>query len=264
MTERRKGITAPMRWIYLSPHPDDAALCAGGLIYDQSRAGEVVEIWTLMSGFPETEVLSDFAVEMHARWLTTSARETIELRREEDRLAATILGVKVVHFNFVDAIYRRGRDGSALYADPVSALPHAEDAQLLAQAGSVLFRRLRNKDAVVCLLGIGDHVDHVLVRQAAETLCRPLLYVADFPYIVNHPEAIDVKTEGLKPSARAVSEEGLSAWVMAVESYRSQLSTVFEGMTPRSAIRDYWGADCGIRLWFPADCSTGLDSGLES
>ncbi|MCE7860069.1 MAG: PIG-L family deacetylase, partial [Chloroflexi bacterium CFX2] len=29
----------PMRWIYLSPHLDDAALSAGGWIFDQTRAG---------------------------------------------------------------------------------------------------------------------------------------------------------------------------------------------------------------------------------
>jgi hypothetical protein len=37
-----------MRWIYLSPHLDDAALSAGGLIYEQTQAGIQVEIWTFI------------------------------------------------------------------------------------------------------------------------------------------------------------------------------------------------------------------------
>lgn len=41
-----------MRWIYISPHLDDAVLSAGGLIYEQTRAGHEVEIWTFMCGFP--------------------------------------------------------------------------------------------------------------------------------------------------------------------------------------------------------------------
>jgi LmbE family N-acetylglucosaminyl deacetylase len=33
-----------MRWIYLSPHFDDAVLSCGGLIFDQAQAGTPVEI----------------------------------------------------------------------------------------------------------------------------------------------------------------------------------------------------------------------------
>ena len=41
-----------MRWIYLSPHLDDAVFSAGGLIYEQTQAGTPVEIWTIMCGDP--------------------------------------------------------------------------------------------------------------------------------------------------------------------------------------------------------------------
>src|SRR5690606_25674008 len=52
------GKNAGMRWIYLSPHLDDAALSAGGWIYDQVQAGNSVEIWNLMCGLPPTTELS--------------------------------------------------------------------------------------------------------------------------------------------------------------------------------------------------------------
>jgi len=39
-----------MRWIYLSPHFDDAVLSCGGLIFDQTCGGTAVEIWTVFAG----------------------------------------------------------------------------------------------------------------------------------------------------------------------------------------------------------------------
>ena len=55
-----------MRWIYISPHLDDAVLSAGGLIYEQTRAGMDVEIWNFMCGFPPSEELSPYAQILHS------------------------------------------------------------------------------------------------------------------------------------------------------------------------------------------------------
>jgi len=238
-----------MRWIYLSPHPDDAALCAGGLIYEQRRAGEAVQIWTLMSGAPASHALSSFAAEMHAKWGTGTAEATVALRRAEDLQAAEILKAQLVHFGFVDAIYRRGPNGGELYSDPVGASISPADAQLPARMSRELDLGLLPNDKVVCLLGIGDHVDHVLVRRAAEMLGRTLLYVADFPYVLRHPDSVTAKTGNLRASVQLVSEGGLEAWIGAVETYRSQLGAVFDDLEVRSAIRDYWAMAGGIRVW---------------
>jgi len=39
-----------MRWIYISPHFDDAVLSCGGLIWEQTHKGITVEIWTVCAG----------------------------------------------------------------------------------------------------------------------------------------------------------------------------------------------------------------------
>ncbi len=49
-----------MRYVYLSPHPDDAALSAAGLIHDLTQTGNAVEIWNLFCGFPPEGELSPF------------------------------------------------------------------------------------------------------------------------------------------------------------------------------------------------------------
>jgi LmbE family N-acetylglucosaminyl deacetylase len=50
-----------MRWIYLSPHFDDAVLSCGGLIFEQARQGIPIEIWTIFAGNPPPGPLSMFA-----------------------------------------------------------------------------------------------------------------------------------------------------------------------------------------------------------
>ena len=91
-----------MRWIYLSPHLDDAVLSAGGLIYEQTRSGLSVEIWTFMCGYAPPGEVSSFAQLQHAQWGFSSAEETTRVRRQEDNIAASIVGARVVHFDFLD------------------------------------------------------------------------------------------------------------------------------------------------------------------
>jgi LmbE family N-acetylglucosaminyl deacetylase len=248
-----------MAWIYLSPHLDDAALCAGGLIFEQVLSGEVVEIWTLMAGVPKSARLSAFAAEMHGKWSTTTPEQTVHLRRQEDRRAAAILGAKVVHFDFLDSIYRTAPDGTALYGDPVGAPVHPHDAGLALQITQAIAARLDKNARIVSLLGIGDHVDHVVARDAAEKTSLPVYYVADFPYVLRHLQSLHAKVAGLGLTLRAISEPGIAAWMAAVEAYGSQLGAVFEELEPRTAIRKYCEDNRGVRVW----CGAGLDSSGE-
>src|SRR5215470_20022956 len=127
-----------MRWIYLSPHLDDAALSAGGLIYDQLQSGSPVEIWTLMAGAPRETEYSPLAQMLHTTWGFSDADDAIRGRRQEDQQAADILGAKAVHFDFLDCIYRRGKDGNWLYLDKIFIPPLEADADLKADIASTM------------------------------------------------------------------------------------------------------------------------------
>ena len=240
-----------MRWIYLSPHLDDAVLSAGGLIYDQTQAGIPVEIWTLMCGFAPEEAVSPFAQALHNLWGFSSAKETTEMRRKEDERAATILGASTAHFDFLDCIYRRGSSGEWLYSE-VFVPPHPEDAALPSQIAGAIANRLELEDVLVCQLSVGSHVDHVLVRQAAELLGRPLLYDIDVPYIFLKPEELAPKSDEMKESIYAITENGLNAWKEAVLAYESQIPLLGDAFdTPekaRASIQAYWAQVGGIRL----------------
>lgn len=240
-----------MRWIYLSPHLDDAVLSAGGLIYDQARSGLPVEIWTFMCGYAPEDAVSPFAEMLHKMWGFTSAEETTRLRRAEDTHAASLVGASVTHFDFLDCIYRRNASGEWLYTD-VFAAPRPEDADIPAQIAATISDRLRPDDVVVCQLSVGSHVDHVLVRQGAELLGRPLRYDIDVPYIFYKPEELGPKSTGMEETVQSITATGLHSWKEAALAYKSQLPVLGEALeTPektRKSIDSYWEAYQGIRL----------------
>jgi LmbE family N-acetylglucosaminyl deacetylase len=239
-----------MRWIYLSPHFDDAVLSCGGLIYEQSRQGDQVEIWTIFAGDPPAGPLSEFARQNHALWGISDDDQVVAIRRKEDQDAAAIVGAGLVHFDFPDCIYRRSPKGAYLYTETVLAKPHPSDLRLLGRIAAALRTRMRQKDALLCPLGLGGHVDHVLVRRAAETLPRPLLYYADIPYVLNDPGTLQAAITSFASQVYQVSETGLDAWLQAVAAYRSQLDSLFKGTGSLSdAIRSHWAGEAGLRLW---------------
>jgi LmbE family N-acetylglucosaminyl deacetylase len=239
-----------MRWIYLSPHLDDGVLSCGSLIWEQVRLGMSVEIWTVFAGIPRVGPISKFAHLTHLMWGTGDAKQTVHQRREEDRQAAGILGVKTAYFNFLDCIYRRSYDGSFLYPRSVTTEIVPEDRPLVKEIADLLTRRLRRDDVVVCPLAIGGHVDHVLVRRAAETLGLPLVYYADIPYVLNTPAALEPALSGFEVQVHPLSEEGVDAWLRAVVEYRSQLSSLFSGRgTLDDAMRLWVKNHGGIPLW---------------
>lgn len=238
-----------MRWIYLSPHLDDAVLSAGGWIYDQSQAGDSVEIWTLMSGAPSSKKLSPFAAYLHEQWGMSSASEVIRGRRLEDDHAAKILGAKTRHFNFLDCIYRKGHSGDWLYFN-VFTDPSPDEADLPAQIAEAISARLKPDDKLVCQLGIGEHVDHVTVRHAAELLNRPLHYVADIPYLFNYPGHLKTKKARLKANVQRGSRAGLRLWKEAIMAYESQVHMLFKNERDlRRQINQYWSQYEGICFW---------------
>jgi LmbE family N-acetylglucosaminyl deacetylase len=243
-----------MRWIYISPHLDDAVLSAGGLIYDQTCAGMDVEIWTFMCGFPPTEELSPFAQVLHYQWGIPegAAAEMITARRTEDLNAADIVGAKTVHFDFLDCIYRRGKNGDWLYSN-VFVPPHEDDEDLPARIAESISARLQPTDQLVCQLGLGSHLDHVLVRRAVELLNRTVLYDVDIPYLFNFPDELAAKTAGMKAKTYRITDSGLRSWQEAIAAYKSQLNGLFDSPKAMQVqIQQYWSEYIGIRLWHSA------------
>jgi LmbE family N-acetylglucosaminyl deacetylase len=241
-----------MKWIYLSPHFDDAVLSCGGLIWEQVHAGQTVQIWTICAGMPaEGEPFSDFALGLHARWQT--GPEAVLVRKEEDEKAGKVLGAPIRYGDLPDCIYRRLPDGSFVVngEEDLWREVHPLEAPAVDQLVTWMNVALTSEDQLVCPMTLGDHVDHRLVRKAAEALGRPLWMYADFPYVVQHPESLAAM---LQPDWRkecfGVSRSALTAWQDAIAEYPSQISTFWNGLEGmREAMEAYWKMNGGACLW---------------
>ena len=247
----------PEHWIFLSPHLDDVALSCGGLAWDLSRQGCRVEVWTLMAGLPPDENFSTFAQQNHHAW-GMSGKAAIRMRRAEDAVACRILGVKRRHFDWLDAIYRRDPSTGAPAVTSNAALFGAQpEAWLVDEIAALLHREIPGDAQVVFPLGIGDHVDHLAVTQAAQGLLQKIYYYADYPYILKRPNWPALKRGSLTKIPWFLNEDALQHWVEAVLAYPSQITAFWEepSLVPL-AYRNYL-AGGGGRLWQDTASSQG-------
>ena len=274
-------------WVYLSPHLDDAALSCGGLIWEQAQAGAAVSVWTACAGDPPAGALSGFAEELHERWQT--GREAVQLRREEDRAACAHMQAAYRHLPIPDGIYRRaeedylrrraqrveGATGGALVPlrpydqgsynqgeerahvyptwEEMIDLQRPPEADLTARLSEFLRNELPKTARVVCPLALGDHVDHRLVRAAAEKLGRRLLYYADYPYVMreaNSEKLLAMQEAGWKKRLTSISQAGFAAWLQAIAAHRSQISSFWpDAETMEVEMRRYMETLGGGALW---------------
>lgn len=239
-----------MRWIYISPHFDDAVLSCGGLIWEQTHSGIAVEIWTVCAGTPPPGPISDHAAKMHKLWKTGNAQETVDLRRIEDQNAARRIGATVEHLTIVDALYRRSDTGALFYPETEFVDPHPRDARLAEELSRQLSTRLTQYDTIVCPLAVGGHVDHRITRSAAEMLNRPLWYYADIPYTLKYPDTLAPAIDNMTSKTFFISPKGLRAWEDSIAAHASQISTLFvDEQDMRQRIKEYAQTSSGLPLW---------------
>ncbi len=239
------------KWVYLSPHLDDAAYSCGGLIWEQVQAGHQVSIWTICAGPIPSQGLTPFAQELHARWKT--GPEAVMTRQEEDRHASLRLGVESHYLDIPDCIYRYRHlpagDQALIAAEPdLTAAEPEED--LISSLAEMLSQNLSIGTTIACPVALGSHIDHRLTRSAAESSGLALCYYPDYPYVLRSPlELAQVEDGAWKRLPASISSGGLAAWQDAVTAYLSQISTFWTSCAEaRLSIRNYW-AGGGGRLW---------------
>jgi LmbE family N-acetylglucosaminyl deacetylase len=246
-----------MKWIYLSPHFDDAALSCGGLIWQQSSAGQEVQVWTICAGNPG-ESISPFAQELHQRWQTGEL--AVAQRRIEDDDSNQILQADSRYFQVLDCIYRRDDQGSFLYPTEESLFGEINPLEggLIESLASDMDRVVGEEEVqVVCPLSLGGHVDHRLTRAAAELWAQQkggiqLWYYADYPYVLKNMDTLGRWTgEGWQKQVFPLSPDSVQAWCSAVAAHVSQISTFWRyDQAMCQAIRSYYALNKGAALYF--------------
>jgi LmbE family N-acetylglucosaminyl deacetylase len=156
--------------LFLSPHLDDAVLSCAGRIQRHVARGERVVLLTVFS-HADSDDASGWAA-----------------RRREDERAASLLGAEPRWLGMVDAPFR-----DAAYAGfdfDVLSGPHAPGDDVWRER---VADRLREEiealrpTTIYAPLGVGDHVDHRLVFEAAAALHPAPRFYEDHPYaLVRH------------------------------------------------------------------------------
>ncbi|GAB4273258.1 MAG: PIG-L family deacetylase [Candidatus Promineifilaceae bacterium] len=242
--------------IYLSPHLDDAALSCGGQIFGLTSAGEDVLILTIMAGQPGDEALSPFAAMLHQRWQL--GVDAVALRRQEDVTACHILGADYLHWDVPDCIYRQSEDGQWLYPEWTAVITtlHPADEHLITQLASLL-QTLPPAQRIVAPLGVGSHVDHRIVRAAAEkAFSGNLWYYEDYPYVREQNALTKVIPTEEKNAWQVeiipLTPTQISRRTDAIAAYKSQVDTFFNGRIDlNNQITAYTQKVGGERLWQP-------------
>jgi LmbE family N-acetylglucosaminyl deacetylase len=224
------------------------------MIYQLAQAGHDVEVITVFTGDPPIGPLTPFAQTLHERWQAIP-----DDRRREDVVSLKLLGAQAIHWPYPDAIYRRDSVGEAALYD---SEPSIFDEVAAADAATIesIARRLASIDSRArCYVPLtaGYHVDHQIVRRAAESLGRELIYYEDYPY-AEVPGKVEAALDdgSWRMELVRLGDEAVRAKARAILAYRSQLSTFFESESEmEQRVRAYAtrvGGEVGPaeRLWW--------------
>lgn len=240
--------------LYLSPHLDDVALSCGGRVHRRADRGEKVLAVSVFTGDVPEGPLSELAAAVLLS-MGLGRDEALDTRRAEDLAACEILGAEAIHWPYEDATFRRDEDGEPLYATrrELFGEPAAADRELEDELVEAL-SQLPSADLVAAPLGVGGHVDHLLLRTAAErAFGDKVVFYEDFPY-VRKVFALR-RALGDRSDWRSVSETldeaDLAAKVRAVAAYATQLAPLFgsERRMERQVRRRAWRTG-GERFWY--------------
>ena len=216
--------------VVLSPHLDDAVLSAWSVL---TEARDVVVV-NVFAGVPEPGSPPRWDRMAGAR----DRREHMLERLDEDRAALALAGRSAVYLPFLDGHYRTDEPASEELASAIDAA---------VPAASMLYAPA----------GIGNHADHLLVRDIAVTLSRrlrlPLSLYAELPYaarfgwptwvsaapadprvVVDADWELSLGSAGQRRSALAarvnrLDDAQMAAKLAALKRYRTQFSLLNQG-----------------------------------
>lgn len=242
--------------VFISPHLDDAIFSAGGLMHKMHRSGTkiiTINVFTKPSPAPYTLSVRKFLRSCGYK----NANELFKDRINEDRKALLQVSTGPVNLGFVDALWRRKNSRGLLkslskilpefdYIYPVYIFSIAQGRvsnwdyklyDLIQDRLSSVLNEYRNP-VVFAPLGIGMHVDHLIVRDVVRKLPYDKIYWTDYPYIKTaSTDRIFIKQNRLKRFEVKISKtkkENL------VNMYVSQVKAIFGKEKETVPVKEYY------------------------
>ena len=190
-----------MPCVFISPHLDDAILSSGGLLLRLASKTEttVVTVFTEALLPPYT-----FSTRVNLKMCGghKDARELFKLRREEDIAACKAIGARHVHLGFQDASFRKKENASIISRAIGKIFPEADHIYptyrfniisgkiskndkhtlMMLEKKLRLFKKKAGNCIIFCPIGLGGHVDHIIVREVCRKVFPTVVFWEDYPY----------------------------------------------------------------------------------
>ena len=227
--------------LVISPHLDDAAFSIGPLLAEFSDQAKIV----VATVFAKSELNpAGFALSCQLDKGLSAEVDYMAIRRTEDIEWAKRIGAEVVHGAFTEAPHRGYHSPKELFGP---ALPTDELENVITSWFLELAQTFK-PSAILCPVGVGDHVDHILVRKFAQTSFKselPLFFFKDQPYasklntfhVANYFSDVNVWRELRMP----LSEDSLVKAQFAVEAYKTQIPFQFGDVDKmRNKLNEAW------------------------
>jgi LmbE family N-acetylglucosaminyl deacetylase len=201
------------RVLALAPHPDDLAFSAGGFL-------------RRLASLAETTVVTVFTCNVWAPHWSSAERDpeaVSRVRQAEDVRYCERVGVQRLALGLADA-------GLRGYDDESERLGRRVDDGVAVAVREGLAPLLGKADVLLCPLGLGGHVDHEIVRDAAMAAGskeRLLCLYEDLPY-ASHLSAPEIEEHARRvaPEARPQLFDLGPLWQRKLEDlsiYRTQI-----------------------------------------
>lgn len=174
-------------FVFLSPHLDDAVLSCGDLMEHLKKNNKEIQVVSFFTQ-ARANILSPFIRLFLSRCDSDNAEALFAQRRQEDTNALHLFHAKLIHYNYLDAGWRTNSKGFyyPTVEDVFSGTIHPDEKLLsLKITKRLLFLQKQarfKKTMFFAPLGIGNHVDHVIIHKASQSLQSPMLYWEDVPY----------------------------------------------------------------------------------
>ncbi|TDR73902.1 hypothetical protein [Paludibacterium purpuratum] len=250
------------RVLILSPHSDDTAFSLGGLL----AKGSTLRGWQKhqLTLFVRS-CHAPYAPELHGADAITAAR------CREDEVFCARHDIALRRLDFAETLLRGYPSIASIFV-----LREPEEDALFELACVAVAQAAAGFDLVLAPMGIGGHIEHVMVREACRRACPNALYYEDLPYAgdfsnqaldrfaasrlpnarcrcIDVASALDAKATGLLGYASQVVENDLakvtaysrSRRPAAMHAWRRQPDV---GDAYPSAVEVLWGTDSALAM----------------
>lgn len=223
--------------LFVSPHLDDAAFSAGALISwlaQKEVPVTVVNVFTATSPGPQTLSARVFLSQCGY----ANQDKLISDRKSEDKKVYSSLGVKVISLDFVDALWRKRPNTKSFIPELNHVYPTFRwhiargrvsplDQPMIDRLTGTLAKYALPKGTLVFTpLAIGNHVDHVIVRDVCLEISPDCIFWSDFPYVLHSsPDEHFLRKYQLEKREFA---QNLSAKRQLILGYPSQIKQIFK------------------------------------